>query len=259
MPPETLSRRSSQIDNLKTSGVRLSRLEKHYGEVVAVHSLDLEIAPGEFMVLLGPSGCGKTTVLRMIAGLEDLSGGEIRIGDRLVNDVEPADRDIAMVFQNYALYPHMSVRDNLGFGLKMRKTPREKVNDQISWASSVLNLNHLLHRKPGQLSGGERQRVALGRAMVRDPRVFLFDEPLSNLDARLRLEMRAEIADLHRKLGTTMIFVTHDQIEAMTLGHRIAILRAGQLQQLGRPIDVYRCPSKFYGDDRNRHPVPTPR
>jgi ABC-type sugar transport system ATPase subunit len=197
-------------------------------------------------VFLGPSGCGKTTALRLIAGLEEPTAGEIYIDDRLVNEVEPAHRDIAMVFQNYALYPHMSVRSNLGFGLKMRKTPRAEADQKVEWAASVLGLGPLLDRRPGQLSGGQRQRVALGRAMVREPRVFLFDEPLSNLDARLRLEMRSEIAELHQRLGRTMIFVTHDQTEAMTLGQRIVVLEDGTVQQVGTPLSVYREPANRF-------------
>jgi ABC-type sugar transport system ATPase subunit len=206
----------------------------------------LTIEAGELIVFLGPSGCGKTTALRLIAGLEEPTAGEIYIDGRLVNEVEPARRDIAMVFQNYALYPHMSVRNNLGFGLKMRKMPRAEADRKVEWAASILGLGPLLGRRPGQLSGGQRQRVALGRAMVREPRVFLFDEPLSNLDARLRLEMRSEIAELHHKLGRTMIFVTHDQTEAMTLGQRIVVLEDGMVQQVGTPLSVYREPANRF-------------
>jgi ABC-type sugar transport system ATPase subunit len=227
-------------------GVSLRGLSKRFGEVTAVHPLDLDVEQGEFLVLLGPSGCGKSTVLRMIAGVADPSDGEVWIGDRRVDGVEPADRDVAMVFQSYALYPHMTVRQNLSFGLRMRGAAREKISRKVAWASSLLGLDRLLDRRPGQLSGGQRQRVALGRAMVREPSVFLFDEPLSNLDARLRTGMRDEIAGLHRRLGTTMIFVTHDQVEAMSLGQRIAILDEGVLQQVGTPLDVYREPASLF-------------
>jgi len=234
------------IDQPKAAAVTLRGVEKWFDDVPAVRAFDLEIAAGELVVLLGPSGCGKTTVLRTIAGLEEPSAGEIRIGTRAVNDVEPADRDIAMVFQNYALYPHMTVRQNLGFGLRMRGLPRPEVAAKVVHAAAVLGLEPLLDRRPGQLSGGQRQRVALGRALVREPRVFLFDEPLSNLDARLRLEMRAEIAQLHRRLGITMIFVTHDQVEAMTLGQRIAVMKGGTLQQFATPLEVYRSPTNLF-------------
>ncbi len=227
-------------------GVSLRGLTKRFGEVTAVHPLDLDVQQGEFLVLLGPSGCGKSTVLRMIAGVADPTDGEVWIGDRRVDGVEPADRDVAMVFQSYALYPHMTVRQNLSFGLRMRGAPREEMSRKVAWASSLLGLDRLLDRRPGQLSGGQRQRVALGRAMVREPSVFLFDEPLSNLDARLRAEMRDEIAGLHRRLGTTMVFVTHDQVEAMSLGQRIAILDEGVLQQCGSPLDVYREPASLF-------------
>ena len=227
-------------------GLQLRGVEKWYGDVPAVRALDLDVHAGEFVVLLGPSGCGKTTVLRTIAGLEEPSAGEVRIGDRVVNDIEPADRDVAMVFQNYALYPHMTVRQNLGFGLKMRRIPRTEIDKKVHRASLVLGLEPLLKRRPGQLSGGQRQRVALGRALVREPSIFLFDEPLSNLDARLRLEMRSEIAQLHQRLGTTMVFVTHDQVEAMTLGERIAILKDGLLEQYAAPLDIYRMPANLF-------------
>jgi len=227
-------------------GVQLIGVEKRFGDVPAVRNLDLDVEAGEFVVLLGPSGCGKTTVLRTIAGLEEPSAGEIRIGGRLVNDIEPADRDVAMVFQNYALYPHMTVRQNLGFGLKMRRVPKPEIEKKVARAAAVLSLEPLLKRRPGQLSGGQRQRVALGRALVREPSVFLFDEPLSNLDARLRLEMRSEIAQLHLKLGTTMVFVTHDQVEAMTLGNRIAIMHDGSLKQYDAPLDIYRTPADLF-------------
>jgi len=228
------------------AGVRLTALAKRFGTVTAVQPLDLDVAPGELAVLVGPSGCGKTTVLRMIAGLEDPSAGAVAIGGRDVTGVEPADRDIAMVFQNYALYPHMTVAENLAFGLRMRRMPRSEIAARVARAAEVLGLEALLDRRPAQLSGGQRQRVALGRATVREPRVFLFDEPLSNLDAKLRAEMRQEIAGLHRRLGVTMIFVTHDQVEAMTLGQRIAVLRDGQLQQFAPPLDVYREPANLF-------------
>ena len=229
-----------------SNGLTLSGIEKRFGSVPAVRSFDLEIHGGELVVLLGPSGCGKTTVLRMIAGLEEPDKGEIVIDNKTVNDLEPAQRDIAMVFQNYALYPHMTVRQNLAFGLKMRKVPREKVDERVARAARILGLDDLMSRRPGQLSGGQRQRVALGRAIVREPRVFLFDEPLSNLDARLRLEMRTEIAGLHQRLGTTMVYVTHDQVEAMTLGQRIAVMQAGTLQQYAPPLEVYRYPANLF-------------
>jgi ABC-type sugar transport system ATPase subunit len=227
-------------------GLQLRGVEKWFGDVPAVRALDLDVEAGEFVVLLGPSGCGKTTVLRTIAGLEEPSAGEVKIGDRVVNDIEPAERDVAMVFQNYALYPHMTVRQNLGFGLKMRRVPKSEIDRKVARAATVLGLEPLLKRRPGQLSGGQRQRVALGRALVREPCVFLFDEPLSNLDARLRLEMRSEIAQLHRRLGTTMVFVTHDQVEAMTLGERIAIMKDGVLKQYAAPLDIYRRPVNLF-------------
>jgi multiple sugar transport system ATP-binding protein len=233
-------------DVAPTSGVILSAVEKSFADVAAVRSFDLDIGAGELVVLLGPSGCGKTTVLRMIAGLEEPDRGEIKIGERVVNDIEPAQRDIAMVFQNYALYPHMTVHQNLGFGLKMRKLAQPEIDAKVARAAAVLGLQDLLTRKPAQLSGGQRQRVALGRALVREPAVFLFDEPLSNLDARLRLEMRSEIAQLHQRLGTTMVYVTHDQVEAMTLGERIAIMKDGELQQYAPPLEVYRYPTNLF-------------
>jgi ABC-type sugar transport system ATPase subunit len=228
------------------AGVTLRRLEKRFGAVVALHPLDLAIAPGELVVLVGPSGCGKTTALRLVAGLEDPSGGTVHIGERDVTGLEPADRDIAMVFQNYALYPHMTVRDNLAFGLRMRGTAAEELARRVAWAAQVLGLEALLARRPGELSGGQKQRVAFGRAMVREPQVFLFDEPLSNLDARLRADMRREIADLHMRLGATMIYVTHDQVEAMTLGQRIAVMKDGRLQQFAPPLEIYRRPANLY-------------
>jgi multiple sugar transport system ATP-binding protein len=215
---------------------------KRYGEVTAVDDLDLEIRDGEFMVLVGPSGCGKTTSLRMIAGLEEITNGQLRIGDRVVNDVAPKDRDIAMVFQSYALYPHMTVRDNLAFGLKLRKVAKSEIERRVNEAAGILSLEKLLDRKPKELSGGQRQRVALGRAIVREPAVFLMDEPLSNLDAKLRVQTRAEIARLHQRLGTTMVYVTHDQVEAMTMGQRIAVMSEAKLQQVGTPQELYDHP-----------------
>ena len=222
--------------------VTFDHVFKRYGDVTAVSDLNLEIGDGEFMVLVGPSGCGKTTSLRMIAGLEEISEGQLRIGDKVVNDVAPKDRDIAMVFQSYALYPHMSVRDNLAFGLKLRKVPKAEIDKRISEAAGILQLEKLLDRKPKELSGGQRQRVALGRAIVREPAVFLMDEPLSNLDAKLRVQTRAEIARLHVRLGTTMVYVTHDQVEAMTMGQRIAVMSDGLLQQVGTPQQLYDHP-----------------
>ena len=222
--------------------VTFENVNKVYGEFHAVKDLDLEIGDGEFMVLVGPSGCGKTTSLRMIAGLEEITSGTLRIGDRVVNDVPPKDRDIAMVFQSYALYPHMSVRDNLAFGLKLRKVPKAEIERRVKEAAETIQLDKLLDRKPKELSGGQRQRVALGRAIVREPAVFLMDEPLSNLDAKLRVQTRAEIARLHQRLGTTMVYVTHDQIEAMTMGTRIAVMNEGLLQQVGSPQALYDTP-----------------
>ncbi len=212
----------------------------------AVRGIDLEITSGEFMVLVGPSGCGKSTTLRMIAGLESVSDGSIAIGDRVVNQVEPKDRDIAMVFQSYALYPHMSVYDNMAFGLKLRKMPRSEIDQRVREAASLLGLEDQLDRKPKALSGGQRQRVAVGRAIVRQPQVFLFDEPLSNLDAKMRVAMRTEIARLHQRLGTTMIYVTHDQVEAMTMGDRICVMNAGRIMQVGPPLDVYASPANLF-------------
>jgi multiple sugar transport system ATP-binding protein len=215
-------------------------------DVVAVNDLSLEIADGEFIVLVGPSGCGKTTVLRLLAGLEDVTAGEISIGDRVVTDLDPRDRDVAMVFQNYALYPQMTVEQNVGFGLKVRNIARDEMQDRIQRTAAMLGLDQLLARKPAALSGGQRQRVAMGRAVVRDPQAFLMDEPLSNLDAKLRLQMRAELAALHERLGTTTVYVTHDQVEAMTLGQRVAVLRDGQLQQVASPQQLYRNPANLF-------------
>ena len=216
------------------------------GPVVALDHLTLDVADGEFLILVGPSGCGKSTALRMVAGLERISDGTISIGDRVVNDVPPKDRDIAMVFQNYALYPHMTVEKNLGFGLRRRHTPREDVRHRVDEMSEMLGLQDLLRRRPGQLSGGQRQRVAMGRALVREPEVFLLDEPLSNLDAKLRVQMRSELKRLHDRIGVTTIYVTHDQVEAITLGERIAVLSEGVLQQVGPPQDVYDHPANVF-------------
>jgi multiple sugar transport system ATP-binding protein len=226
--------------------VTFEHVTKRYGDFLAVNDLNLEIGDGEFMVLVGPSGCGKTTSLRMIAGLEEISGGTLRIGDRVVNDVPPKDRDIAMVFQSYALYPHMSVRDNLAFGLKLRKVPKNEIERRVKEAAETIQLQKLLDRKPKELSGGQRQRVALGRAIVREPAVFLMDEPLSNLDAKLRVQTRAEIARLHQRLKTTIVYVTHDQVEAMTMGSRIAVMNEGILQQVGTPQQLYDSPTNRF-------------
>ena len=222
--------------------VTFDNVNKVYGDFQAVKDLSLEIGDGEFMVLVGPSGCGKTTSLRMIAGLEEITSGTLRIGDRVVNDVPPKDRDIAMVFQSYALYPHMSVRENLAFGLKLRKVPKAEIERRVNEAAETIQLQKLLDRKPKELSGGQRQRVALGRAIVREPAVFLMDEPLSNLDAKLRVQTRAEIARLHQRLKTTVVYVTHDQVEAMTMGSRIAVMNEGLLQQVGTPQTLYDTP-----------------
>jgi len=227
-------------------GVELRGVEKRYGDVAAVRALDLEVRPGELMVLVGPSGCGKSTLLRLIAGLIEPTAGEVWIGGRRVDDVEPGARDVAMVFQSYALYPHMTVARNLDFGLRVRGTSRDESERRVAETATALGLSDLLSRRPGQLSGGQRQRVALGRAMVRDPGVFLFDEPLSNLDAGLRLRTRDEIAALHRRLGTTMIFVTHDQVEALSLGQRVAVMDRGRLQQVGTPDEIYRRPTNLF-------------
>lgn len=226
--------------------VSYSSVSKHFGDVTAVNDMNLNIIDREFLVLVGPSGCGKTTALRLLAGLEDIDEGTIAIGDRIVNEIEPKDRDIAMVFQSYALYPHMSVFDNMAFGLKLRKTPKEEITRRVHEAADILSIEHLLERKPRQLSGGERQRVAVGRAIVREPQVFLFDEPLSNLDAKLRVQMRAEISKLHHRLKTTFIYVTHDQVEAMTMADRIAVMRGGILQQVDTPQQLYDHPSNVF-------------
>ena len=227
--------------------VQLDKINKVYDNGYhAIHDLDLDIADKEFLVLVGPSGCGKSTALRMVAGLESITGGEMKIGDRVVNDVEPKDRDIAMVFQNYALYPHMSVYDNIGFALKLAKVPKDEIDRRVRKAAEILELTANLDRKPGQLSGGQRQRVAMGRAIVRQPAAFLMDEPLSNLDAKLRVQMRAEIAALQRELGVTTVYVTHDQIEAMTMGDRVAVLKDGYLQQVDTPQNLYDRPDNVF-------------
>jgi len=229
------------------SGISLERVSKVYeGGVRAVDDVTLTVQPGEFVVLVGPSGCGKSTLLRMIAGLEVVTAGTVRIGDRDVTTVAPPDRDIAMVFQNYALYPHKSVRENLAFGLKQRKTPREEVDRRVAAMASLLGLDELMARRPAQLSGGQRQRVAMGRALVREPAAFLLDEPLSNLDAKLRTTMRAELARLHERLGVTTVYVTHDQVEAMTLGQRVAVLRDGVVQQFDAPQELFRRPVNLF-------------
>jgi multiple sugar transport system ATP-binding protein len=227
--------------------VIFDKVEKVYdNDVHAVHDLSLEIRDGEFVVLVGPSGCGKTTALRMVAGLEEITDGKVSIGGRVVNDLTPKERDIAMVFQNYALYPHLSVSDNIGFGLRLRKTPKNVVEERIAWAAKLLGLTPYLHRRPKELSGGQRQRVAMGRAIVRQPQVFLMDEPLSNLDAKLRVQMRAEIARIQHEVGVTTIYVTHDQVEAMTMGDRVAVMRRGELQQMAEPQQLYSAPNNLF-------------
>jgi len=225
------------------AGVHFREVRKSFGQTAVVHGIDLDVADGEFVVIVGPSGCGKSTLLRMVAGLEAITAGEIAIGGRVVNALEPKDRDIAMVFQNYALYPHMSVRDNMAYGLKIRRMPKTEIDERVRRAADILELGALLGRKPRELSGGQRQRVAMGRAIVREPAVFLFDEPLSNLDAKLRVQMRFEIQKLHRRLKTTSLYVTHDQVEAMTLGERLVVMNAGRAEQIGTPIDVYENPA----------------
>ncbi|MDQ1183064.1 sn-glycerol-3-phosphate import ATP-binding protein UgpC [Agrobacterium larrymoorei] len=224
----------------------LNDVRKMYGNVEAIKGVSLQIADGELVVLVGPSGCGKSTLLRMIAGLESISGGEISIGNRVVNDLEPSERDIAMVFQNYALYPHMTVRQNLAYGLKNRNTPKDEIDRRIEQAAKALEIEQFLERKPRQLSGGQRQRVAMGRAIVREPAAYLFDEPLSNLDAKLRVQMRVEIKRLQRSLATTSVYVTHDQMEAMTLADRLVVLNAGRIEQVGTPIELYERPATTF-------------
>lgn len=238
--------RNRGISGVNMSKVDLKNITKAYDKNVIINEVSLEIKDKEFIVLVGPSGCGKSTILRMIAGLEDISSGEISIGERIVNNVHPKDRNIAMVFQSYALYPHMNVYDNMAFGLKMRKTDKKIIDERVRDAASILDLTEYLDRKPKQLSGGQRQRVALGRAIVREPDVFLMDEPLSNLDAKLRVQMRSEIKKLHQKLATTFIYVTHDQVEAMTMGDRIVILNKGIIQQTDTPENIYNYPENMF-------------
>ena len=228
------------------ASVTLSRVRKSFGSTPVVHGVDIEIADGEFCVLVGPSGCGKSTLLRMIAGLEEISGGDVRIGTRVVNNVAPKERDIAMVFQNYALYPHMTVQDNMGFSLKLAGEPPAAIKARVDEAAAILGLSEYLARFPRQLSGGQRQRVAMGRAIVRKPQVFLFDEPLSNLDAKLRVQMRTEIKALHQRLKTTSIYVTHDQIEAMTMADKIVVMNAGRTEQIGSPLELYDNPANLF-------------
>ncbi|SFR01005.1 ABC transporter ATP-binding protein [Poseidonocella sedimentorum] len=228
------------------SGLNISNVIKRYGATQVIHGVDLEIEDGEFCVFVGPSGCGKSTLLRMIAGLEETTGGTIRIGARDVTKLDPAERGVAMVFQTYALYPHMTVAENMGFGLKMNRHPKAEIEEKVAEAARILRLEDYLARKPKALSGGQRQRVAIGRAIVRGPEVFLFDEPLSNLDAELRVEMRVEIARLHKEIGATMVYVTHDQVEAMTLADKIVVLRAGKIEQVGAPMDLFRDPDNKF-------------
>jgi sn-glycerol 3-phosphate transport system ATP-binding protein len=232
------------------ASIQLKNVVKKYGkgkqELQVIHGVNADISNGEFIVIVGPSGCGKSTLLRMVAGLEEISGGEIWIGDRVVNQLEPAERDIAMVFQNYALYPHMTVFDNMAYGLKIKKVPIAEIKQRVDKAAGILELGHLLARKPRELSGGQRQRVAMGRAIVRQPQVFLFDEPLSNLDAKLRAQTRLEIQKLHRELGITSLFVTHDQVEAMTLAERMIVMNAGKMEQFGTPEEVYSSPATTF-------------
>ncbi len=228
------------------ASVTYKNVFKKFGDLMIIKDLNITVEDKEFLVLVGPSGCGKTTALRLLAGLEEITDGQIVIGDRVVNDVAPKDRDIAMVFQSYALYPHLSVYDNMAFGLKLRKTPKDEIKRRVSEAADILGIQELLQRKPRQLSGGQRQRVAVGRAIVREPKVFLFDEPLSNLDAKLRVQMRAEISKLHQRLQTTFIYVTHDQTEAMTMATRIAVINKGQLQQLDTPQNLYDYPNNLF-------------
>lgn len=228
------------------ASVELRNVSKAYGEVAVIHDISVDIRDGEFVALVGPSGCGKSTLLRMIAGLEDITDGDVAIADKVVNELTPRERNIAMVFQSYALYPHMTVAENMGFNLKLAGKTREEISRQVALAAQMLDLTGLLERKPSQLSGGQRQRVAMGRAIVRDPAVFLFDEPLSNLDAKLRVQMRSEIKMLHQRVGTTSIYVTHDQVEAMTLADRIVVLNAGMIEQVGTPLELYRQPANLF-------------
>lgn len=226
--------------------VAIKHVGKHYGTFEAIKDISFDIEDGEFVILVGPSGCGKSTLLRMIAGLEDITSGDIEIGNRVVNDLAPKDRDIAMVFQNYALYPHMTVRQNMAFSLKLSRVPAPEIDQKVRRAASILSIESLLDRLPKQLSGGQRQRVAMGRAIVRNPEVFLFDEPLSNLDAKLRVQMRSEIKELHQRLGTTTVYVTHDQIEAMTMADKIVVMRDGVIEQIGSPLELYDQPQNMF-------------
>jgi multiple sugar transport system ATP-binding protein len=228
------------------ASVEVQNVRKSFGTVEVIHGVSVDIADGEFVILVGPSGCGKSTLLRMIAGLEAVTAGDIRIGGRVVNDVPPKLRDVAMVFQNYALYPHMTVAENMGFSLKLKKAPKSEINERVGRAAEILGLKELLHRYPRQLSGGQRQRVATGRAIVRDPQVFLFDEPLSNLDAKLRVQMRTELKELHQRLKTTTVYVTHDQIEAMTMADRIVVMHDGIVEQVGDPLTLYDKPANQF-------------
>ena len=228
------------------AGLSFRDVRKSYGELEVIHGVSMDVEDGEFVVIVGPSGCGKSTLLRMVAGLEQISSGEIVIGGRVVNQLEPKDRDIAMVFQNYALYPHMSVYDNMSYGLRIKGLAKADIDARVQRAAEILELKAFLQRKPRQLSGGQRQRVAMGRAIVREPAVFLFDEPLSNLDAKLRVQMRAELQALHRRLGTTSLYVTHDQVEAMTLAHRMIVMNAGRAEQIGAPLEVYARPATTF-------------
>ncbi|CAN5411528.1 sn-glycerol-3-phosphate ABC transporter ATP-binding protein UgpC [soil metagenome] len=228
------------------ASITIRQLGKHFGATPVIRGIDIDIRDGEFVALVGPSGCGKSTLLRMIAGLENVDAGEILLGDRLINEVAPRDRDVAMVFQNYALYPHMTVRENLGFGLKLQRLPGADIARRVAQVADTLGLGALLDRRPGQLSGGQRQRVAMGRAIVRQPQAFLFDEPLSNLDAKLRVQMRTEIKALHQRLGTTTVYVTHDQVEAMTMADRIVVLKDGKVEQIGEPLELYDKPRNAF-------------
>jgi multiple sugar transport system ATP-binding protein len=228
------------------AGVEINNVRKAFGATQIIHGVSIDIQDGEFVILVGPSGCGKSTLLRMIAGLENITGGEIRIGSRVVNNVPPKERDIAMVFQNYALYPHMTVGQNMAFSMKLRNAPKTEIDERVNRAAAILGLTNLLERYPRQLSGGQRQRVAMGRAIVRDPQVFLFDEPLSNLDAKLRVAMRTEIKELHQRLKTTTVYVTHDQIEAMTMADKIVVMHDGIVEQIGAPLDLYDRPDNLF-------------
>src|SRR6188472_3571891 len=228
------------------ASVEIRGVRKAFGATAVIHGVDADIADGEFVILVGPSGCGKSTLLRMIAGLEEITGGEIEIGGRVVNNVPPKERDIAMVFQNYALYPHMKVRDNMAFSMLLAKRPRAEIDERVNKAAGILGLTEYLDRYPRQLSGGQRQRVAMGRCIVRDPQVFLFDEPLSNLDAKLRVAMRTELKELHQRLGTTSIYVTHDQIEAMTMADQIVVMKDGLVEQRGQPLELYDRPANLF-------------